>query len=122
MCYKNKKLFQYSQAIPATQLWPAVGTTSGVREVHHPALGVWTFAILAQVLRLQTPLAVAGLSLAALALLFWFAWRIVPDAQREIWWWTAALAGVNLVATVYARKIWIPSLLPIFCVALLIAW
>ena len=87
--YKDDEdqLFQYSQAIPATQLWPAIGTTSGVREIRHPALGVWSFAILAQVLHLHTPLAVtssvSGLSLTALALLFWFAWRVVPVPEDE---------------------------------------
>lgn len=126
--YKDDEdqLFQYSQAIPATQLWPTVGTTSGVRYVRHPALGVWTFAVLAEVLHLRTPLAVTGsvaaLSVATLALLFWFAWRVAPASHSEVWWWTAALAGVNLVATIYARKIWIPSLLPFFCVVLLIGW
>lgn len=126
--YKDDEdqLFTYSQAIPTTQLWPAIGTTSGVGEIRHPALGVWSFAILAQVLHLRTPLAVTStvpaLSLIALALLFWFAWRVVPEAERDVWLWTAALASVNFVATAYARKIWIPSLLPIFCVILLIAW
>ena len=126
--YKDDEdqLFQYSQAISTTHLWPAIGTTSGVREIRHPVLGVWTFALLADALHLRTPLAVTasvpGLSLLALALLFWFAWRVVPPPQRDIWLWTAALASVNLVATVYARKIWIPSLLPLFSVVLLIAW
>src|SRR5204863_7599971 len=54
--------------------------------------------------------------------LFLFAWRVVPPGQRELWLWTAALASTNLVATVYARKIWAPNLLPLFCVILLIAW
>ena len=126
--YKDDEdqLFRYSQAIPVAHLWPAIGTTSGVHEVRHPALGIWSFAILAGVFHLHTPLAltrgVQALSLVALALLFWFAARRAPPPQREIWLWTAALASVNLTAIVYARKIWIPDLLPIFCVILLLAW
>ncbi|HLY38136.1 MAG TPA: hypothetical protein VKU61_08875 [Candidatus Binatia bacterium] len=126
--YKDDEdqLFRYSQAIPVAHLWPAIGTTSGVREIRHPALGIWSFAILAEALHLHTPLAlsrgVQALSLTALALLFWFAARRVPRPQREIWLWTAALASVTLTATVYARKIWIPDLVPIFSVILLIAW
>ena len=106
--YKDDEdeMFRYSQAIGDTHMWPAlgqthlcpaVGPTSGGREIRHPALGIWSFAVLAQVLHLNTPLgltrAVQGLSFAALALLFWFAWRIVPLPQREIWLWTAALAS-----------------------------
>ncbi len=126
--YKDDEdqLFRYSQAVRATHLWPALGTTSGVREIRHPALGIWSFAVLAQVLHLNTPLAltrsVQALSLTALGLLFWLAWRVVPIAHREIWLWTAAFASVNRPAIVYGRKIWIPDLLPIFAVILLIAW
>jgi hypothetical protein len=135
--YKNDEdeMFRYSQAVGKTHLWPILGQThacppregtSEGREIRHPVLGVWSFAILAQVFHVTTPLgltrAVQGLSFAALAMLFWFAWRVVPLEQREMWLWTAALASVNLLAVVYARKIWIPDLLPIYCVALLIAW
>ncbi len=126
--YKDDEdqVFQYTQAIHATDLWPALGQTSGLRELRHPALGVWSFAALARLLRLHTPLAVtlsvSALSLIAVALLFWFAWRVVPVSQRDVWLWTAALASINLVAIVNGRKMWIPSLLPPFSVVLLIAW
>src|SRR5262245_47440532 len=104
-------MFRYSQAVGKTHLWPALGqthltpapgTTSGAREIRHPALGIWSFAILAQLLHLNTPLGltrgVQGLSFAALATIFWFAWRVAPGSGREIWLWTAALASVNLLA------------------------
>src|SRR5262245_34480990 len=106
-------MFRYSQAVGKTHLWPALGQThacppretpSERREIRHPALGVWSSAILAGLFHLDTPLgltrAVQGLSFAALALLFWFAWRVVPGPQRETWLWTAALASVNLLAVV----------------------
>ena len=35
------------------------------------------------------PFQKVAILLAALALLFWFAWRVVPVPQREIWLWTA---------------------------------
>lgn len=126
--YKDDEdgMFRHSQAIAETHLWPALGMTSGAEGIRHPALGIWSFGILAHAFGLKTALGLTGavqtLSLAALALLFWFAWRVVPAAERELWLWTAALASTNLVATVYARKIWIPNLLPVFCVILLIAW
>lgn len=126
--YKDDEdqLFDYSQAVPAAHLWPAIGTTSGVRGIRHPALGTWSFAVLAGAFHLNDPLAltrsVQGLSLIALGLLFWFAWRVAPGSQREVWLWTAALASVNFAAVVYARKIWIPDLLPFFSTILLIAW
>src|SRR5207248_7124473 len=67
--YKDDEdeMFRYSQAVGRTDLWPALGQThlcpgaglpSGVREIRHPALGIWSFAILAQVLRANTPLGV----------------------------------------------------------------
>jgi len=126
--YKDDEdgMFHHSQAVGETQLWPTLGMTSGVRGIRHPALGIWSFGILAQVFRLHTPLALTGsvqaLSLVAIVLLFWFAWRVVAIPQREVWLWTAALACTNLVAAVYARKIWVPNLLPILCVILLISW
>jgi hypothetical protein len=126
--YKDDEdgMFHHSQAVGETQLWPTLGMTSGVRGIRHPALGIWSFGILAQVFHLHTPLTLTGsvqaLSLVAIALLFWFAWRVVAIPQREVWLWTAALACTNLVAAVYARKIWVPNLLPILCVILLISW
>jgi len=65
---------------------------------------------------------VQALSLIALALLFWFAARRGSPPEREVWLWTAALASVNLIAIVYARKVWLPDPLPIFCVIFLIGW
>ena len=126
--YKDDEdqLFHYSQSVPAADLWPAIGTTSGVREIRHPALGIWTFAVLARAFHLRTPpdvtRSVQALSLVALGLLFWFAWRVVPASERDVWLWTAALAAVNFAAVLYARKIWIPNLLPVFATVILIAW
>ena len=51
-----------------------------------------------------------------------FAWRWVPERDREGWFWAAALWAVNPVAVILERKIWPPSVLPLFVVAMIAAW
>jgi hypothetical protein len=120
----ERGFYQQSQSIRRTQLWPAVGSPGA--QVRHPALGPWTFAVLVQAFALDSPLsltrAVQALSLAAVAVLFVFAWRLPAGRQREVWLWTAAFASVNLFAVIHGRKIWQPDLLPVFSVGLLFAW
>jgi hypothetical protein len=120
----ERGLFDQSQAIRRTQLWPALGFPGG--QARHPALGPWTFALLVHAFDLDSPLsltrAVQALSFAAVALLFVFAWRLPAGRQREIWLWTAAFASVNLFAVIHGRKIWHPDLMPIYSVAFLFAW
>ena len=46
----------------------------------------------------------------------------IPRGRREPWLWALALWAVNPLAVVYERKIWPPSVLPIFFVAMLCGW
>jgi hypothetical protein len=116
--------FHQSEAIRRTNLWPVLGAPGA--QFRHPALGPWTFGVLAETLGLDSPLsltrAVQALSFAAVALLFVFAWRLPTARDREIWLWTGALASVNLFAVIHGRKIWPPDLLPLWSVAFLFAW
>jgi hypothetical protein len=65
---------------------------------------------------------VQWLNVTAILLQVAFAWRCVPWPDREYWLWSAALLCVNPLAVLFHRKIWPPSVLPIFIVAFLVAW
>src|SRR5262249_44475725 len=66
--------------------------------------------------------AVQLVNVAALVLLCACALRLVPAEEREPWLWAAALAAVNPLAVLLQRKIWPPSVLPLFLVLLLAGW
>jgi hypothetical protein len=66
--------------------------------------------------------AVQALNCVALIALPLFAWRCVPERDREGWFWAAGLWAVNPIAVIFERKIWPPSVLPLFIVAMIAAW
>jgi hypothetical protein len=49
----ERGLFQQSQWIRRTQLWPALGSPGA--QLRHPPLGPWTFAVLVQAFDLDSP-------------------------------------------------------------------
>lgn len=104
---------------------PWVGMPTS-QSVANPGLGLWLFTLATNLLDLRDPTQLARVvqwaNISALALLFWFAWRVVAPADREAWLWAFALACVNPLAVLFQRKIWPPSILPIFGVMLLICW
>jgi hypothetical protein len=105
--------------------WTPVGMPSS-QNVRVPGLSVWIFYPFAYLFGVDEPTAIARgvqlCNLAALMLLVLFAWRCVPAQERESWFWAAALIAVNPISVIYQRKIWPPSLLPIFCMLFLIGW
>ena len=90
-----------------------------------PGLSVWQFYPLGAAFGLEpTGLArgVQVLSLLALAGLCVFAWRMVPDDEREWWLWAVALLCVNPIVVLFQRKLWPPTAMPLGLVALLVCW
>jgi hypothetical protein len=87
---------------------------------------LWVFIGLAWIVGAETPpelaRAVQALNCAALLALLLFAWRSVPGGEREPWLWAAGLWAVNPIAVILERKIWPPSVLPLFIVAMIAAW
>lgn len=105
--------------------WPALGMTMSIGGPN-PGMSVWIFILLGLVARPDSPVglahAVQVLNIAALFAFVVFVVRSIPRDQREAWLWAAALWAVNPIAIVFERKIWPPSTLPIFIVAMLAAW
>lgn len=92
----------------------------------NPALSIWVFAAPVFLFEIRDPLVLVRVvqisSAAAILLLLWFAWQMVPREEVEPWLWGAALASVNPFAVMFGRKIWAQSVLPLFLVLMLIGW
>ena len=117
--------FEHAQAMLAGGGWPPVGMPTSVGSPN-PGLSLWVMAALSALSGAETPPALAhavqtlnGLALIAFAFFGSFA---VPEAKREPWLWAVALWALNPIAIVYERKIWPPSVLPLFSVGLIWAW
>ena len=104
---------------------PALGMPTSY-EVRHPGGTVWVFVAVARVCGAATPTdlgrACQVVNSLALVLVVGFAYRCVPAGEREAWLWGAALAAVNPLAVVFQRKIWPPSVVPLFTTLALVAW
>ncbi len=124
MEYKADELFLFTHATGAHP-FPWVGQSSGVG-TPNPGMGIWVYSLIAQGLRLQSPVAlvraVMVLNVGALVGLAAFALRVVPVRQREPWTWATAWVAVNPLAILFSRKLWIQSALPPFVVATFLAW
>lgn len=117
--------FRRSQEAGRTEPFLTLGmpTSAGFR---NPPLSVWVFVGLAKAFNAKNPVALARgielLSIGALLLLVVLVWRVVPHEEREPWLWAIALAALNPLAILYQRKIWPPSVLPLFSILLLACW
>src|SRR5262245_32522494 len=123
--YDENWIFQQTQSSPEGGPFSWTGMRASVR-VANPGMSIWVFQVPSKLIPLNDPTDLARLvqllSIAALVLLVWFALRVVPQAEREPWLWAIALAAVNPLTVLFQRKIWPPSILPIFCTIYLIAW
>ena len=103
--------------------WLGNFASNGTR---NPGMSTWVFLALGKIFRVTEPTdltrAVEITNILALGLLAWFALRVVPREQREPWLWAIALVAVNPLTVAFHRKIWAPSILPLFTVLLLIGW
>jgi hypothetical protein len=95
-------------------------------EIRNPGMSLWGFQVLSWLFQANNPPALARgvqfLGILSIGGLITFARCSVPVAQREPWLWAAAFLSVNPVVILFERKIWPPSLLPIFIVVFLAAW
>jgi hypothetical protein len=105
--------------------WPTRGMVMSIGG-WNAGMSVWVFVVLGLLVRPETPPdlahAVQLLNIAALIAFLAFVVSAIPRRQREPWLWALALWAVNPLAVIYERKIWPPSVLPIFFVAMLFGW
>ncbi len=116
--------FENAQQMAHHVPWVNVGMGSSLGPPN-PGFSAWIFAILTWVSRASTPVelarAVAVLNVVVLSALFAFAWtRRGPE--RAIWLWVAALAAVDPLGILMQRKIWPPSVFPLFTFGFFLAW
>jgi hypothetical protein len=92
----------------------------------NPGASLWVFIPLGRLFGADTPPQLARgvqyMNCGALIALVLFALRSVREDDRDPWFWAAALWAVNPVAVILERKIWPPSVLPLFTVAIIAAW
>jgi len=117
--------FQHTQPEQGANGFSWLGMDSSVGP-RNPGMSLWVFQILSKLTFAHDPTSLARavqiLAIAAIGILVWFACRCVPSGEREPWLWTAAILSVNPLAVLFERKIWPPSVLPIFVSLMLIAW
>ena len=115
---QTQKVHSWSD-LPWTGMPASVG-------IPNPALSLWVFVGLSKLFAVADPTGLARAvqicNIAALVLLVWFAYRFVPEREREPWLWAAALVAVNPMAVLLQRKIWPPSVLPLLTMVMLCAW
>lgn len=118
-------MFKRTQRVGVDEPLPLHGLPTSANFLN-PGLNVWIFVGLSKLCGVTDPPGLARivqvLSILALLLLVVFTLRCVPPPQRELWLWAIALMALNPMAVIYHRKIWQPSLFPLFTVILLISW
>jgi hypothetical protein len=123
--YDEAWTFARTQEVGQTEPFPWQGMPTSAGFVN-PGMSLWVFLVPVKLCGIHDPVGLARvvqlLNVAALLLLVWFAVRVVPAAEREAWLWAAALLAINPLAVLYQRKIWPPSVLPIFTLLLLVGW
>jgi hypothetical protein len=117
--------FDRVQLVGRTEPFPWLGMPTSCA-VRHPGGSVWVFLLLGKLFAVAQPPDLARacefVNIAAILLVLGFAVWVVPGVEREVWLWAAALVSVNPLAVVLHRKIWPPSVVPLFVVLALLGW
>lgn len=91
--------------------------------IPNPGMSVWPFMALGRAFQVSDPvdlsLAVRWLNIFAFGYFIFFVFRVVPQTFRDVWFWAFLLAAVNPFMVIWQRKIWPPSIFPIFSLLLL---
>jgi hypothetical protein len=127
MEYKADEAWTFQETVEAgkTEPFPWRGMPSSTG-MDNPGLSVWIFIGLGRLFAVHDPTELARvvqcLSIAGILLLILFVFCCVPREEREPWLWASALLSVNPLAVLFHRKIWPPSILPLFISILLFVW
>jgi hypothetical protein len=118
----EKIMYDLANETAAKGNFPGIGMMSGGGVVN-PGLSVAVFSGLSYLS--DTPVGMARcvqvMNVLALLLLAWFAGKIIPFGEREVWLYGIALAAVSPLAVLFARKIWAQDTLPFFTSIIIIA-
>jgi 4-amino-4-deoxy-L-arabinose transferase-like glycosyltransferase len=125
MEYKGDETWTFERTQQTTEPLPLLGMPTSV-EIRNPGMSLWIFQLMARIFNANDPTALARsvqlLGIGAIVALVLFARWCVGPGERELWLWAAALLSVNPLVVLFERKIWPPSVLPIFAVAFLAGW
>ena len=125
--YRHDQLwiFDLTQRAGKTMPWPWLGLPSSA-QILAPGMSIWVLIGLARAAHVSSPiglgLAIKILNSVAMILLVGFACLMVAPAEREFWLWAAAFQALNPICVWFERKIWQPSVFPIFTLMILAAW
>jgi hypothetical protein len=117
--------FEHATNVGRGEPWPQRGMPSSTN-LDHPGLSLWLFVLLARTFAVEEPTqlarAVQVLDITAIVLLLAFVLWAVPAEEREAWLWAVALLSVNPFMVLFQRKLWLPSILPLFSLLFLLGW
>jgi hypothetical protein len=117
--------FDRAQQVGRTEpfLWLGMRSSTAIR---NPGMSLWIFVLLSRLFAAHDPPALARavqlVNVLAILLLLVFTMRWIDGEEREPWLWAVALISVNPLAVLFQRKIWPPSVLPIFTVLFVMGW
>jgi hypothetical protein len=127
MEYKADEQWAFERVcrVGVSEPFPWLGPPSSAKLRHSGGI-VWVFIGLGNLFHVHEPTELARaaqlLNVAALVLLLVFAYRWVAPGDREQWLWAAVLVAVNPLAVLLQRKIWNPSITPLFSMVMLMGW
>ena len=110
-------IFNKSQEIVQTGIWPKLGMKSGAG-IQNPGLSVWIFGLfgfltdnplgMTRIVMLLNVLSIFGFLI--------IAYKEIDKEERKLWVWGIALACVSPLPILWSRSIWAQDLLPFFSV------
>lgn len=117
---------EYAMSDAPAWNWLGLDTSNGGR---HPGLGLSVYSLAKKAFSLYNPIQFARvtqvlscLALLAFAAFLFFGLRRSEERVRRAWYWAFAFICVNPLHMIWERKIWQPSLLPVFFMVVLLAW
>ena len=127
MEYKGDErwLFEKTQEFSKAGHIPTLGMKSSAG-ILNAGMSVWIFIILSKLFLISAPpdlaRAVQITNIVTILLLPVFIFSCIDRSEREPWFWSLALVCVNPLSVLFHRKIWSPSVFPIFTLTMFFGW
>jgi len=118
----EKWMFEKAQEIAKSSSWLPVGMQSGGGIVN-PGMSLWVFVVFSFFTSDPVVMVRFIMALNVLAIIGFliFIYKRVDASQKIIWLWGIALASVNPLEVLFARKIWAQDVLPLFTFIVILA-